>query len=145
MTDRSPPHLTVIDGTVEEPPEAVPESSPAPPITPPITPPRGYEKWKRKSFSEGLIEAYHRLGGIDYLVQFGRDNPADFVRACSRLIPREIRADISGQVTIVHAIPPTALDVHVQDTENAKRRIRFIDREALLAESDAGEEDGEEE
>lgn len=140
MTDLPPPHLTVIEGTVEE----TPQNAPAPPVTAPITPPRGYEKWRRKSFSEGLIEAYHRLGGIDYLVQFGRDHPADFVRACSRLIPREIRADIAGQVTIVHAIPPTALDVHVRDTTTAKHRIQYIDRERLLAESDEGG-DGEDE
>jgi hypothetical protein len=140
MTER-PPHLTVIEGTVDE----TPRDAPSPPVTAQITPPRGYERWRRKSFSDGLIEAYHRLGGIEYLVQFGRDNPADFVRACSRLIPREIRADIVGQVTIVHAIPPSALDVHVQDVETPKHRIHYINRDALPADDSETDDEGEDE
>jgi hypothetical protein len=104
------PHLTLIQGTAADdvPPPATPTA---------ITPPRGMARWKRQSFTEGLIEAYHRLGGIDYLVQFGRDHPADFVRACSRLIPQEIRTDLSGEITIIHSLPRTALDIH-EDVEH---------------------------
>jgi hypothetical protein len=133
MSDE-PPHLTLIDGTLGQEADDI---SPGPPVTAPITPPRNYENWKRKSFSEGLMEAYHRLGGIDYLVQFGRDHPADFVRACSRMIPREIRADLVGEVTIIHAIPPTVLDVFPEEDGRRRSRVRYIEQETKL-EKDEG-------
>ena len=110
--------VDTVDSDIEaEPRPAVQESADAQTPFPEladtsIAPPHGYKRWKRKSFSQGLMEAYHRLGGIEYLVWFGRNYPADFVRACSRMIPQEIRNSIGAEVTIIHTIPRTALDNH---------------------------------
>lgn len=77
-----------------------------------ITPPRGHAKRERAAFKDALIVAFHRLGGIEYLVEFGRTHPAEFVRTCGRLIPLEVRGMPATQVTIMHAMPRGELDQH---------------------------------
>lgn len=77
-----------------------------------IKPPRGHEKREREGFKDALLVAFHRLGGIEYLVEFGRTHPAEFVRTCGRLIPLEVRGMPATQVTIVHAMPRGPLDEH---------------------------------
>jgi hypothetical protein len=77
-----------------------------------ITPPHGHAKREREGFKDALLVAFHRLGGIEYLVEFGRTHPAEFVRTCGRLIPLEVRGMPTTQVTILHALPPGELDRH---------------------------------
>jgi hypothetical protein len=77
-----------------------------------LLPPRGHARRERQAFKDALIHAFHRLGGVEFLVKFGREHPADFVRTCARLIPVEVRNSGATQLTIIHALPPTALDNH---------------------------------
>lgn len=77
-----------------------------------ITPPPGHAKREREAFKDALLVAFHRLGGIEYLVEFGRTHPAEFVRTFGRLIPLEVRGMPATQLTIVHAIPRGELDQH---------------------------------
>ena len=77
-----------------------------------ILPPRGQTQREQKAFKDALLVAFHRLGGIEFLVEFGQTHPAEFVRTCARLIPLEVRGMPPAQVTILHAIPPGPLDVH---------------------------------
>lgn len=57
---------------------------------------------------EALIAAFDELGGEEYLVQLGRDDPATFARLLSRLIPNVIaaRMDRDEVVHRIHVGPP---------------------------------------
>ena len=46
-----------------------------------------------------LTKALTELGGLDYIVQFGRDNPEGFLKLWVKLLP--IQAQISGSVQAV--------------------------------------------
>jgi len=37
-----------------------------------------------------VIEAFHRAGGVDYLVRVAEERPAIFCRLLARLIPRQV-------------------------------------------------------
>ncbi|MDE2102362.1 MAG: hypothetical protein KGL39_34265 [Patescibacteria group bacterium] len=63
----------------------------------------------------GLTEAYRRLGGVEGLVAWGRENPTEFYRLLGRLIPAELAVQLKADVTnpaektviIVQAPPAT--------------------------------------
>lgn len=52
--------------------------------------PKGARNKFSKTFREGLILAYHRLGGAKALQSWGKANPTEFYRIAARLIPTEI-------------------------------------------------------
>jgi hypothetical protein len=84
-----------------------------PPTIPEPDPPRDPATGKLLPFHAGVLAAFYRLGGVDFLVEWGRDNPNEFARLCARLIPSQIHgAGEQGEhvVTIVHAIRRTPLD-----------------------------------
>ncbi len=75
-----------------------------------VLPPLGHTHRERKAFKDALMVAFHRLGGIEYLVEFGRTHPTEFVRTCARMIPLEVKAQVSPVLEIIHALPATPLD-----------------------------------
>jgi hypothetical protein len=81
-------------------------------LPPDILPPLGFKRREEQAFKDALMVAFHRLGGIEFLVAFGRNHPAEFVRTCARLIPLEVRGMAATQVHIIHAVAPTELDMH---------------------------------
>lgn len=50
---------------------------------------------------KSMIEtALHKAGGVNYLVAMAKENPAAFLALLGKIIPRDIRADVGGRVTL---------------------------------------------
>lgn len=48
------------------------------------------------SVKEALSDAFDDLGGIESLVAWGRANPDDFYKLWVKLLPNEVKAEITG-------------------------------------------------
>ncbi|MBJ9693670.1 MULTISPECIES: hypothetical protein [Burkholderia] len=44
---------------------------------------------------DALVEAFDKLGGVAALVKFGKADPAAFYKIWSKLLPREIKAEVT--------------------------------------------------
>lgn len=53
-----------------------------------------------KSTKEALQEAFERLGGVDSLVIWGKDNQTEFYKLWSKIIPLDVNANVSGGITV---------------------------------------------
>lgn len=42
-----------------------------------------------------LTETFDRLGGVEAMTRWARDNETDFYRLYARLLPREVKADVN--------------------------------------------------
>lgn len=73
---------------------------------------------KRDGFSrtdvvEALHRAFHMIGGVQRLAIWANANPTEFYKLYGKLLPATtVNIGEVNQTTIIHAIPPTALDVH---------------------------------
>lgn len=64
---------------------------------------KGTPNQSTRAVREALIEAFDRLGGVDYLVGLGQSDPSTFARLLVRLIPNEVA--VRGQdVTVYYRI-----------------------------------------
>lgn len=48
----------------------------------------------------GIIEAFEKVGGVDYLIEIAKVDPPTFVRLLAQVIPSEIKADINTRHTL---------------------------------------------
>lgn len=48
----------------------------------------------------GIIEAFQKVGGVDYLVEIAKVDPPTFVRLLAQVIPSEIKAEINTTHTL---------------------------------------------
>lgn len=55
------------------------------------------------SVQAALTEAFERRGGIDALVAWAERDPTEFYKLWGKLIPKDIKAELSGNVGIVHS------------------------------------------
>ena len=53
---------------------------------------------------EQLEVAFEQMGGVDSLVAYGRSDPEGFYKLWSKLLPLQIKADISVNVMMVDAV-----------------------------------------
>jgi hypothetical protein len=112
---------------------------------PVVTPPRGFARRQRLAFKDALMVAFHRLGGVEFLVRFGQENPGEFARLCAKLIPQEIRAHQSGEVIVRHVLPPP-YGTDISDPErfiphDRARRLGYFDDHVEDAQSAADDSD----
>ena len=54
------------------------------------------------SVQAALTEAFERRGGVDALIKWAEDDPTEFYKLWGKLIPKDIKAELSGNVGIVH-------------------------------------------
>lgn len=57
------------------------------------------------SIKAAFVAAFDNLGGIPALVEWGKENPTDFYKLVSRLIPVEVQA--KSDVMLTHSITET--------------------------------------
>ena len=55
---------------------------------------------------ECILQAFHELGGVDYLVDVGRKEPRAFLVLLGKILPTEGRADLNstGVINVVTGI-----------------------------------------
>ncbi len=51
-----------------------------------------------------IIREAEKLGGVDNLVEWARANQTEFYRMVARLMPREVEAKVSPELTLVDAL-----------------------------------------
>ncbi len=44
----------------------------------------------------GILEAFERVGGVDYLVEIAKRDPPTFCQLLARVLPTEIKAEINN-------------------------------------------------
>jgi hypothetical protein len=64
---------------------------------------RGTPNRTTRAIREALFEAFEELGGTQYLVELGRNDPAAFVRLLTRLVPNEVATEM-GRDEVIHRI-----------------------------------------
>ena len=57
--------------------------------------PKGSKNKATKSLREAISRAFNRLGGVDYLVKVGEEDPKTFCALLSKVIPAEVNANIN--------------------------------------------------
>ena len=105
------------------------------PITPEITPAKAPYKGVKDSFEK----AFQRIGGVDALVEWGKEHQSAFFNMMPKLLPPELKVDLEATLTIVHALaPPRNLGEHAPtvhwDVDSLVRILRELpeqDREQI--------------
>ena len=54
----------------------------------------------KSEIKASILEAFKRVGGVEYLVQLGKVDPPTFCRLLAQIIPTEIKAEINNRHTI---------------------------------------------
>lgn len=68
---------------------------------------------KRSHAVRAFQEAFELIGGIPRLAIWADENPSQFYKLYSRLIPPAVQ-EVNGKVTLVHVLPRTLLDGEVE-------------------------------
>jgi hypothetical protein len=63
---------------------------------------RGKPNKATASIKEALLLAFNELGGVPALVKWGKDNPTEFYKQCTKLIPVEVTG--KGGSDLVQAV-----------------------------------------
>ena len=63
---------------------------------------RGVPNKTTASVQAALTEAFERRGGVDALIKWAEEDPTEFYKLWGKLIPKDIKAELSGNVGIVH-------------------------------------------
>jgi|GEM_PF-4817896 len=54
----------------------------------------------KSEIKAGILEAFDKAGGVDYLVEIARVDPPTFCRLLAQIIPTEIKAEINTRHSI---------------------------------------------
>ena len=44
---------------------------------------------------EAILQAFDKLGGVEYLVEVGKDNPQVFLSILAKVLPKEVVAEVT--------------------------------------------------
>ena len=74
------------------------------------------------AFREAVQIVYDRLGSHDAFLEWARENPTEYYRIASRLIPVEIKSDEDRTVRVIIAPapppkPPVMIEKHSEDIQ----------------------------
>ena len=70
--------------------------------------PRGSRNKTGSQARQAILEAFEALGGVEWLMQIARAEPALFVRLLAACLPRE--TETAGQVVVIGAQPEPRWD-----------------------------------
>lgn len=62
--------------------------------------PKGSANKITKDIREAISQAFDKAGGVDYLVGLSKTNPQAFTALLGKIVPSELKADISGGLQI---------------------------------------------
>ena len=65
---------------------------------------------RREKIAQAYDDAFDLIGGVPRLALFAHTDPEAFYKLHARLIPTEAKNQFDGNITIVAAVAPTALD-----------------------------------
>ena len=54
----------------------------------------------KSEIKAGILEAFEKAGGVEYLVQLAKVDPPTFCRLLAQIIPTEIKAEINTRHSI---------------------------------------------
>ena len=74
-------------------------------------------------FKMDIIEAYHKLGGVDWLVEVARNDPKPFMALMAKCIPQEIKGELTT--------PGEGLQIKVNFLEPGKAEEVIIEGEKV--------------
>jgi len=60
--------------------------------------------------ADAILEVFEIIGGVPRMALVADQHPLEFLKIVSRLAPKDIYAHHSGEVRIIAALPPSALD-----------------------------------
>lgn len=63
--------------------------------------PKGAQNKTTVAVKDALTEAFAGLGGVAHLQSWANDNPTEFYRIWSKLLPTEFKADVPGGITVI--------------------------------------------
>lgn len=66
-------------------------------------------KLKALAVKRAILNAFEKVGGEDYLVMVAKEDPKTFCALLARLLPAEVKADITGRITLADLVTPGRL------------------------------------
>lgn len=62
--------------------------------------PKGSVNKTTKAFKEAVLKVYQDIGGDEFFAEWAKENPTEFYKICSRLIPQEgtLNVDVTSYV-----------------------------------------------
>lgn len=52
------------------------------------------------SVKNAVIETFNNLGGVEHMTDWAKLNPNEYYKLAARLIPTEIQAELTGNLTV---------------------------------------------
>ena len=84
-----------------------------------------------------ILEAFEKLGGVKYLMQVGKDDPKTFLTLVGKLIPQEIKSELS---TLDADGKPTGFKIEfVQTPKQPEPTVIDIDPSHATITTDTGQ------
>ncbi len=51
-----------------------------------------------KAVKDALSECFDKMGGVESLMKWGNDNPTEFYKLWVKMLPTEIKAEVSAEI-----------------------------------------------
>ena len=64
----------------------------------------------REEIANAFLTSFELVGGVSRLSLWADGNYTEFVKIFGRLLPKETLTTHNGEITVRHAVPPSALD-----------------------------------
>lgn len=52
------------------------------------------------SVKNAVLETFRNIGGVSHMTDWAKENPNEYYKLAARLIPTEIQADLTGNLTV---------------------------------------------
>ena len=66
--------------------------------------PKGLRNKTTRQVKQALLDGFDGLGGMDAFVEWAREHPTEFYKLYAKLLPLEVRADVSHSGTITYVV-----------------------------------------
>lgn len=70
------------------------------------------------TLKEGILEAYEKSGGVEYLLGIAKKDPKTFCALLAKLIPSEVKADLTSSDGSMQPVRIELVSPNAQDSED---------------------------